>query len=141
LRFLVLIGILAGLASPANAVEKVTVAQVEQALAEHALKAQAAKSHIESPSDVAEIADSDLLPGVDDSVLSRLSALDLTERMSTLTLYRLIGEYRLDAHAQMVLQQMADRQPFRTLHFTTKKCRLLKKANYQHSIHIQCLLQ
>jgi hypothetical protein len=109
LRFLVLIGILAGLASPANAVEKVTVAQVEQALAEHALKAQAAKSHIESPSDVAEIADSDLLPGVDDSVLSRLSALDLTERMSTLTLYRLIGQYRLDAHAQMVLQQMADR--------------------------------
>jgi len=104
-----LIGILAGLASSASAVEKVSVAQVEQILAEHALKAQTAKSQSESPSEVAEIADSDLLPGVDDSVLSRLGALELTDRMSTLTLYRLIGQYRLDAHAQMILQQMADR--------------------------------
>jgi hypothetical protein len=109
LRLLVLIGILAGLASPASAVEKATVAQVEQILAAHALKAQAAKSHSESPGEVAEIADSDLLPGVDDSVLSRLGALELTDRLSTLTLYRLIGQYRLDAHAQMVLEQMADR--------------------------------
>jgi len=109
LRFLVLIGILAGLVSSAGAVEKATVAQVEQILAEHALKAQAVKSHSESPTEVAEIADSDLLPGVDDSVLSRLSALELTYRMSTLALYRLIGQFKLDAHAQMVLEQMADR--------------------------------
>jgi hypothetical protein len=110
LRFLVLIGILAGLASPASAVEKATVAQVEQILADHALKPEAAKPRGESVGEVAEIADSDLLlPRVDDSVLSRLSSLELTERMSTLTLYRLVGQYKLGAHAQMVLEQMADR--------------------------------
>jgi hypothetical protein len=109
LRFLVLIGILAGLAPPAFAVEKATVAQVEQILADHALKAQPEKQQAQSPGEVAEIADSEILPTVDDSVLSRLSEIELTDRMTTLTLYRLVGQYKLDAHAQMILQQMADR--------------------------------
>jgi len=108
-RFLIWIGILAGLASPAFAAEKGTVAQVEQILADHAARSLAAQRQPKSPGEVEEIADSDLLPRVDDSVLSRLSGIELTDRMSTLTLYRLVGQYKLDAHAQMVLQQMADR--------------------------------
>jgi hypothetical protein len=109
LRFLVFLGILAGLASPANAAEKMTVAQVEQILAEQVLKSHGVKPQPTSQDEVAEIADSDLLPMVDDGVLSRLADVELTERMSTLTLYRLVGEFKLGAHAQMVLQQIADR--------------------------------
>lgn len=109
LRFLVFLGILAGLALPANAAEKMTVAQVEQILAEQVVKSHAAKPQPNSPDEVAEIADSDLLPMVDDSVLSRLAEIELTERMSTLTLYRLVGQYKLGTHAQMILEQVADR--------------------------------
>jgi hypothetical protein len=109
LRFLVFIGIVAGLALPANAVEKMTVVQVEQILADHAAKAHAPKPQPSSSDEVAEIPDSDLLPNADDSVLSRLAEIQLTERMSTLTLYRLVGEYKLGPHVQMALQQIADR--------------------------------
>ena len=112
LRFLVFIGILAGLALSANAAEKMTVVQVEQILAKHALKSHQAKHQLNSPDEVAEIAESDLLPMADDGVLSRLAEVELTERMSTLTLYRLVGQYKLSAHAQMVLQQIADRSAF-----------------------------
>lgn len=103
------LGILAGLASPAFAGEKATVAQVEQILADRAAESQGVKQQKKSPGEVEEIADSDILPRVDDAVVSRLSGIELTDRMSTLTLYRLVGQYKLDAHAQMVLQQMADR--------------------------------
>lgn len=109
MRFLLFLGILAGLALPANAAEKMTVAQVEQLLAEQVQKSHAGKPQPSSPDEVAEIVDSDLLPMVDDSVLSRLATVELTERMSTLTLYRLVGQYKLGAHAQMILQQAADR--------------------------------
>lgn len=103
------IGILTVLASPAIAAEKATVAQVEQIFADHAAKSQVVKQEKKSPSEVEEIADSDLLPRVDDAIVSRLSGIELTDRMSTLTLYRLVGQYKLDTHAQMILQQMADR--------------------------------
>ena len=109
LRFLVFIGILAGLALPAHAVEKATVAQVEQILAEQAAKIHTSEQQPQYPDQVVQIADSDLLPGVDDSVLSRLADIELTERMSTLSLYRIVGQYKLGAHVQMILQQMADR--------------------------------
>ena len=109
MRFLVFIGILAGLALPAHAVEKATVAQVEQILAEQAAKIHTSEQQPQYPDQVVQIADSDLLPGVDDSVLSRLADIELTERMSTLSLYRIVGQYKLGAHVQMILQQMADR--------------------------------
>ncbi len=103
-----MVGILAVLVSPAFGAEKATVAQVEQILAEAAAKSHAAQHQPRSSGEVAEIADSDLLPRVDDSVLSRLAGIELLDRMSTLTLYRLVGQYKLDSHAQMLLQQMAD---------------------------------
>ena len=109
LRFLIWIGILAGLASPAFAAEKATVVQVEQILADHAATSQALKQRKKSAGEVEEIADGDLLPRVDEGVLTRLSGIELTDRMSTLTLYRLVGQYKLDARAQSILQQMADR--------------------------------
>lgn len=109
MRLLAFIGILAGLASPANAVEKATVVQVEQILAAHVAEMHSQTRQPKSPDEVAEIAESDLLPMIDDSALSRLADIELTERMSTLTLYRLVGQYKLGAHAQMILQQMADR--------------------------------
>jgi hypothetical protein len=109
LRFLMVIGIFAALALPANAVEKMTVAQVEQILAEYAAKAQAPKHEPSSPDEVARIPNSDLLPNRDDSALSRLTDIELAERMSTLTLYRLVGQYNLGPHVQGVLQQIADR--------------------------------
>lgn len=109
MRFLVVVGILAGLASPAFAVEKATVAQVEQILADYAAKPQVSRQSPKFPGEVAEIADSDLLPPLDTSLLSRLGGIELSDRMSTLTLYRLVGQYKLDSHAQTLLQQMADR--------------------------------
>src|SRR4029078_12948649 len=109
LRFLLFLGIVAGLALPANAAEKMTVAQVGQLFSEQVQTSHAGKPQPSSPDEVAEIVDSDLLPMVDDSVLSRLATVELTERMSTLTLYRLVGQYKLGAHAQMILQQAADR--------------------------------
>jgi hypothetical protein len=109
LRFLMLIGIFAGLAMPANAVEKATVAQVEQILAEHANKLAAVAPQPRSTDEAPLLNDAGLPSGVDDSVISRLAEIELTERMSTLTLYRLVGEYKLGARAQLILQQMADR--------------------------------
>ena len=109
MRFLVFIGILAGLAMPANAVEKATVAQVEQILAEHANKLPPMAPQPGSIQETALLNHAGLIPEVDDRLLSRLGEIELTERMSTLTLYRLVGQYKLGGHAQMILQQMADR--------------------------------
>ncbi len=94
---------------PANAVEKATVAQVEQILADQAARLHSAQQQPKAPDEIAIIPGSNLLPDVDDSVLSRLADVELTERMSTLTLYRLVGQYKLAPHVQMVLQQIADR--------------------------------
>lgn len=107
LRFVASVGLVASLALPASAVEKATVAQVEQILAENAAKTAPPKPQTKSSEEIAPI--TDLLPGVEDSALSRLVEIELTERMSTLTLYRLVGQYKLGAHAQMVLEQMANR--------------------------------
>ena len=109
MRFLIVIGILTALASTANAIEKATVAQVEQILAQSAGRVRADRQQPKFLGEVAEIPGSNLLPDVDDSVLTRLADIELTERMSTLTLYRLVGEYNLGPHVQMVLQQIADR--------------------------------
>jgi len=124
LRLLVFIGILTGLALPANAVERATVVQIEQILAAHAANNKATTRQPRSADEVAEITDSDLLPMVDDSALSRLSDIELTERMSTLTLYRLVGQYKLGAHAPMVLQQMAAITSWRLLRLCNIPSRL-----------------
>lgn len=108
LRFLVFIGMFAGLALPVNAANKLTVAQVEQILAANSSKPTVANQQDTSDDQIPIIAGSDLLPN-DDRVLSQLAEVELTQRMSTLTLYRLVGQYKLGVRAQTVLQQIADK--------------------------------
>jgi hypothetical protein len=45
----------------------------------------------------------------DDELIPRISAIELTERLSTITMYHLIGKYNLGAHVQQALEQLADR--------------------------------
>ena len=109
------IGILAAVALPANATEKMTVAQLEQIFVHASARPQDAKH--DSHDELGEIKDSDLLQQLqsDDDLLPRLAGIELTERMSTLTLYRLVGTYRLGPHVQMALEEMADRSALLTL--------------------------
>jgi hypothetical protein len=110
-RFLVFMGILATIALAANATEKMTVAQLEQFLAQDSAKPRETQHNPKSLDEVSEISDNDLLQqlGSDDALLPRLAGIELSERLSTLTLYRLVGKYRLGPHEQMALEQIADR--------------------------------
>src|ERR1700749_1010891 len=117
MRFLLFMGILATVALPANATEKLTVAQLETILSQASSKPQETKHEAKSADEVSEINDSDLLKqlGSEDALLPRLAEIELTERMSTLTLYRLVGKYSLGPHVQAALEQMADRSALLTL--------------------------
>jgi hypothetical protein len=110
MRFLVFIGVLAALALPANAAEKVTVAQLVQILAQASAKPPEVKHPKQSSDEIAEISDSDLLDqlGSNDAFLRRLAGIELSERLSTVTLYRLVGEYRLGPDVQIALEALAD---------------------------------
>src|SRR5215831_9248922 len=122
MRFLVFLGVLAAIASPAAATEKMTVAQLEQVLAHAATKAHETKREPPSADEVSEISDGDLLQqlGSDDSLLPRLAEIELAERLSTPTLYRLVGKYGLGPHAQAALEQIADRSALLKLPATEK---------------------
>lgn len=109
LRSRVLIGLLLTSALPAAAVEKITVAQLEQIIAANVVSQHAAVQNPQSPDEIAQIPDSDLLADDDGRVVSRLADIELKERLSTLSLYQLAGKYKLGVRAQMVLQQIADR--------------------------------
>lgn len=113
MRSLVLVGALAALALPANAVEKMTVAQFEQILAERAAQPhEPARRHNSGSADeVLDISDGDPLQQLDqdDELIPCIAATELTERLSTLTMYRLVGKYNLGVRVQQALEQLADR--------------------------------
>ena len=112
MRLLLLIGIVAALVMPANASEKMTVSQLEQIFAQHAAQpAQTAKKvKPGAPEEIGEISDGDLLQQLDqDELLPKITGIELTERLSTLTMYRFIGKYNLGVHVQQALEQLADR--------------------------------
>jgi hypothetical protein len=113
MRSLVLVGVLAALALPGRAAEKMTVAQLEQVLAQRAAQPhEPAKKHNAGATDeIIDISDGDLLQQLDqdDELIPRIAGMELTERLSTLSMYRLIGKYNLGAHVQQALEQLADR--------------------------------
>lgn len=114
MRSLVLIGILSVLASVANAADKMTLAQLEQMIAQHATRPREAprKEPAHAPDEIAlDLNDGDLLHQLDqdDDLVPQIAGVELTERMSTLTLYRLVGKYELGPHVQQALEQLADR--------------------------------
>ena len=111
MRFVVFMGILATIALPARATERMTVAQLEQVLAQATTKPHETKHNSRPGDEVSQISDSDLLQqlGSDDGILERLAGIELSERLSTPTLYRLVGKYSLGTEAQMALEAMADR--------------------------------
>ena len=112
MRRLFLIGIFAALAMSADASEKMTVSQLEQIFAEHAAKPRQAAKKLSSGAseEIAAISDGDLLQQLDqdDEFLPKIAEIELTERLSTLTLYRFVGKYNLGAHVQQALEQLAD---------------------------------
>ncbi|MGA9586398.1 MAG: hypothetical protein WBQ95_13780 [Terracidiphilus sp.] len=117
MRWLVLIGILVLLALPAYSVdshptEKLTVAQLEQIIAQRAAQPrEPAKKRATASDEIIDISDGDLLQQLDqdDELIPRIAATELTERLSTITMYHLIGKYNLGAHVQQALEQLADR--------------------------------
>ena len=122
MRFLLFIGILAAVALPADATEKMTVAQLEQVLAQVSVEAHETKHQPETVDEVSEISVSDLLQQFDsdDTLLPRLAEIELTERLSTLNLYRMVGKYKLGPHVQVALEQIADRSALLKLPATEK---------------------
>ena len=113
MRGLFLIGILAALVLPVGASEKMTVRQLEQVFAEHAAQPRQAASKLSSGAseEIGTISEGDLLQQLDqdDLLLPRIAGIELTERLSTLTMYRFVGKYNLGAHVQQALEQLADR--------------------------------
>jgi hypothetical protein len=117
MRWLVLVGILVALVlqdSPAEGppAEKMTVGQLEQILAQRAAQPrEPAKKHAIASDEIIDISDGDLLQQLDqdDELIPRIAGTELTERLSTITMYHLVGKYNLGAHAQQALEQLADR--------------------------------
>lgn len=113
MRPLVLIGIMAAMVLPGNAADKVTVNQLDQMLAKYAVKSHdpAKKRNASSSDEIVDISDGDLLQQLDqdDEVLPQIARIELTERLSTLTMYRLVGKYNLGLHVQQALELLADR--------------------------------
>jgi hypothetical protein len=116
MRFLVFMGILAAVALPASAIEKVTVAQLEQILAQATAKPPETEPTPATGNETPEISANDLLQHFEsDALLPRLSGIELTERLSTPTLYRLVGNYKLGPRVQMALEEIADRSALLSL--------------------------
>jgi len=99
----VFIGILA-MPWPSCASEKITVEQLEQILARHAF------GH-DSAAPETEIIDNDLVQqlGSDDQLLASIPGLELSERLSTTTMFRLVWRYHLGPHMQRALEELSDR--------------------------------
>jgi hypothetical protein len=133
MRWLVLVGILAalvlpshcaegypavGLAAEGHPVEKMTVGQLEQILAQRAARSrEPAKKHATASDEIIDISDGDLLQQLDqdDELIPKIAGIELTERLSTLTMYHLVGKYNLGAHVQQALEQLADRSALLSL--------------------------
>ena len=112
-RFLILAVILAVVVSPAHAAEKLTVSELEQIIAQHAAQPREPEKKRNTPAsdEIPDLSSGDLLQQLDrdDELLPRLAGIELTERLSTLKLYQLIGKYNLGVHMQQALEQLADR--------------------------------
>jgi len=113
MRRLFLIGILMTLVLPADASERMTVSQLERIFAEHAAQPRQPAKKLDSGAseEIGAISDGDLLQQLDqdDELLPKIAGIELTERLSTLTMYRFVGKYNLGAHVQQALEQLADR--------------------------------
>jgi hypothetical protein len=112
MRWLVLVGIFVALAKPGHAAEKMTLAQLEQMVAQHTARPHEPAKRTNGASDeISDISDGDLLQQLDqdDELVPRIAETELTERLSTLTMYHLVGKFNLGAHAQQALEQLADR--------------------------------
>ncbi len=137
MRWLVLVGVLVALAEPGYAVEKMTVAQFEQMVAQHATRPrEPAKRHNAASDEIIDISDGDLLQQLDqdDELVPRIAETELTERLSTLTMYHLVGKYNLGAHAQQALEQLADRSALLKLPANERLIRPLPDAAAQQEI-------
>ena len=111
MRLLVIIAIIAALTMPVRAAEKITIDQLEQMIARHAVQPQPVKHEANSPGEIPDLKDSDLLQqpgGVDDMVL-QVAGLELSQRLSTTTMFRVIWKYHLGVKMQQALEQLSDR--------------------------------
>ncbi|MGA8089849.1 MAG: hypothetical protein WCA10_21440 [Terracidiphilus sp.] len=118
-RLLVLAVVSAVLVLPSYATEKTTVSELEQIIAQHAAQPHepAKKDNGAAPDEIPDISNGDLLQQLnqDDELLPRLAGIELTERLSTLKMYQLVGKYNLGVHMQQALEQLADRAALKNL--------------------------
>ncbi len=125
MRSLLIFGLMAALVSPCDAADKMTVSQLEQLIAQRVVQGHPApkKQATQAPDEIqVDVSDGQLLHQLDqdDELVPQLQATELTERLSILTLYRLVGKYNLGPHAQLALEQLADRSALLNLPIAEK---------------------
>ncbi len=112
-RLLIIAAFSAALVLQSQAADKITVSELEQIIARHAVQLNRPdKKQIAIASDeIPDISNGDMVQQLDqdDELLPRLAGVELTERLSTLKMYQLIGKYNLGVHVQEALEQLADR--------------------------------
>ena len=142
MRWLVLVGILAALVTPGYAAEKMTVRQLEQVFAQRAAQSHETTKKRETiaSDEIVDISDGDLLQQLDrdDELIPRIAGIELTERLSTLTMYHLIGKYNLGAHVQQALEQLADRSALLKLPPNEQLSKPRPGTEEQHEREHQC---
>lgn len=111
MRLLVIIATVAALTVPVRAAERITVDQLEQMIARHAVQPQPVKHDANSPGEIPDLKDSDLLQqtGDDETLAPQIAGLELSQRLSTTTMFRLIWKYHLGLKMQQALEELSDR--------------------------------
>ncbi len=114
-----LAAVMATVVLPSYAAEKVTVSELEQIIAQHVAQPHEPekKRNPAAPDEIPDLLNKDLLQQLDqdDELLPRLAGVELTERLSTLKMYQLVGKYNLGVHMQQALEQLADRAALKNL--------------------------
>jgi hypothetical protein len=103
---LILLGFFAAILLPAAAAQRVTVKELEQKLATPVA--------VHGPGTLQDSqisAETDLLQqlGQDSVIAPQIESLELTERLTRVTLKRFVASYQLGPQAQMAVEQLADR--------------------------------
>lgn len=107
MRRVIVLGLLLAFASSADAAERVTVAQLEQAIATGMAPR---KAEIDSQDSIrADLLDELLLS---DELANRLRTLELAERLTPATLSALLAKYNLGPRAQFALELLSDESAF-----------------------------
>ena len=112
MRLLIVIAVIPTLAYATSGARPMTVSQLDQLLAQQVAPSRAVEHRASAPEEISDISDSDVLgrhDGNDDALVGQLAGVELSERLSTTTMFRLIWKHHLSPRVQLVLEQLSDR--------------------------------